>query len=177
METVKGKTVVLRPVTYDDMQQIVDWRNSDVVRKFFLIQEKYTLEGQKKWMDNVISTGRAVQFIIHHIGDNVDIGTAYIRDLDKYDREGEYGLFIGNPDYFGKGIGTEVGQMIMEYAFNVLNLKRVFSEIKDDNIRSIRAVEKFGMSVYKVEKNALEIDGKPVNLVFTEINNPNNNKL
>ena len=49
MEKIIGKTVYLRPITDEDTNLIINWRNSDAVRPYFIYQKPFKKEGQEKF--------------------------------------------------------------------------------------------------------------------------------
>ncbi len=172
MHEIVGKNVILRPITDADTPNILLWRNSDWVMKHFIQQTKYTVESQTRWMREYIDTGKAIQFIIHIPSEGRDVGTAYVRDLDKYDKEGEYGIFLGVKDISVKGIGSEVGSLVIDYCFKEMGLKRLFSRILASNPRSVKMCEKMNMFVYEEIPGGEIINGVPVDIVMVEIKNP-----
>lgn len=54
----------LRPITMDDTERIVGWRNSDRVRKNFIFQKPFTVQGHIEWMETKVASGEVVQFIL-----------------------------------------------------------------------------------------------------------------
>ena len=55
--------VYLRPITMDDTERIVGWRNSDRVRKNFIFQKPFTVQGHIEWMETKVASGEVVQFL------------------------------------------------------------------------------------------------------------------
>ena len=49
--------VYLRPITMDDTERIVGWRNSDRVRKNFIFQKPFTVQGHIEWMETKVVSG------------------------------------------------------------------------------------------------------------------------
>jgi RimJ/RimL family protein N-acetyltransferase len=49
-------------------------------------------------------------------------------------------------EYWGKGLGTEAAQGILNYGFNNLHLSRLICLIERENIASMRVAEKIGMT-------------------------------
>ena len=70
--------------------------------------------------------------------------------------EVEVAYLLAKP-YWGMGLGTEVAQAIVDYAFNRLYLTRLISIISPGNIASIRVAEKIGM----ILENEMEDDLGP----------------
>ena len=86
--------ICLRPMTYEDTDRIVAWRNSDAVRKNFIYQEPFTREGHENWIRTRVETGQVVQMIICDIAGGRPLGSVYIRDIDWQHKKAEYGIFL-----------------------------------------------------------------------------------
>ena len=96
--------VYLRPITLEDTDRIIRWRNSDRVRKNFIDQRPFTRQGHLNWLETRVATGEVVQFILCETKEDRPVGSVYIRDIDRKNRKGEYGIFIGEADAAGKGL-------------------------------------------------------------------------
>ena len=97
--------VYLRPITMDDTERIVGWRNSDRVRKNFIFQKPFTVQGHIEWMETKVASGEVVQFILCETEGDRPVGSVYFRDIDRENNRAEYGIFIGEEDAAGKGYG------------------------------------------------------------------------
>ena len=75
--------IYLRPMTYDDTDLIVAWRNSDGVRKHFIYQGLFTRESHENWIRTMIDTGKVVQMMICLTENDKAVGSVYIRDIDR----------------------------------------------------------------------------------------------
>ena len=51
---------------------------------------------------------------------------------------------IGDKDYWGRGYGREAVSLLLDYAFRVRNLRRVWLEVHAANERAIRAYKACG---------------------------------
>ena len=87
--------VYLRPITMDDTERIVGWRNSDRVRKNFIFQKPFTVQGHIEWMETKVVSGEVVQFILCETEGDRPVGSVYFRDIDRENNRAEYGIFIG----------------------------------------------------------------------------------
>ena len=66
--------------------------------------------------------------------------------------EAEIGYWIGQP-YWGLGYVPEAARELMKYAFNQLNVTKLWCGYFDGNEKSKRVSEKCGFSFYRTEKN------------------------
>ncbi len=62
------------------------------------------------------------------------------------------GSIIGRKDLWGKGYGTEAKMLLLDYAFNTLNLRKIGSVVYDYNLGSKRCLEKCGYKVEGIKK-------------------------
>jgi UDP-4-amino-4,6-dideoxy-N-acetyl-beta-L-altrosamine N-acetyltransferase len=165
--TLKGEKVSIRPITRDDTDMVLSWRNSDLVKQFFIYRKDITREEHLSWFENKIEKGAVVQFIIE--AEEGPVGSVYIQNINKTHRNGEYGIFIGEPNALGKGYGTDAGRLILKYAFETLNLHKVYLRVIDNNIRAIKSYEKLGFSVDGVLKDDVCIDGEFRDIVIMSV--------
>ena len=140
----REKDIYLRPMTGEDTDNIIRWRNTDFVRRNFIYQEPFTRQGHETWTRDMISTGKAVQFIICEKGTDRPVGSVYLRDIDRKHNKAEYGIFIGEEDALCRGYGTRAAQLMLAYAFEELKLHKVMLRVLAENARAKRSYEKAG---------------------------------
>ena len=158
--------VTIRPITYDDTEDIIRWRNSDFVRSRFIDQRLFTKESHEYWLKNFVETGKVAQFII--LLDGKGVGSVYLRDIDPDERSAEYGIFIGEESARGKGVGTKSTCLILEYAFCELKLEKIFLRVYKDNAGAVKSYEKAGfVSNGKIEN--IEVNGEKRDVIFMEL--------
>lgn len=163
--------VYLRLMTYDDTDLIVSWRNSDGVRKNFIYQADFTKEGHENWIKNMIQTGKVVQMMICNLADDKPVGSVYIRDIDRQHKKAEYGIFIGEEDARGRGIGTAAAKMMVQYCFEEEGLHKVFLRAFAHNAQAIRSYEKAGFVQEAYLKDDVCIQEKYYDIVLMAIIN------
>ncbi len=151
--------IFLRPMTLEDTDLIIEWRNSRSVRSNFIYQEPFTREGHENWIHTMIDTGRAVQMIICLLDDGRPVGSVYIRDIDRRHNKAEYGIFIGDPSARGRGAGTAAARLMLRYCFEEERLHRIFLRAFADNVQALRSYEKAGFVREAYLKDDVRIDG------------------
>ena len=83
-------------------------------------------------------------FSIRTLTDDRLIGDLGLDVVDWSGRDAFVGLGIGETDYWGKGYGTDVMNVLLRFAFTEINLRRVTLTVFEYNPRAIRSYEKAG---------------------------------
>lgn len=146
---ITGEKILLRPVTVEDTDDIVEWRNKDFVRNNFIFRGEFTREVHLNWIKNRVETGEVIQFVIYEKATNRKIGSVYLRDVDLHLKEAEYGIFIGQEDALGKGYGSEACRLMVDYSKNELKLKKLSLRLLERNIAARKSYEHAGFGIVK----------------------------
>lgn len=136
--------IYLRRMTYQDTDRIVAWRNSPQVRKNFIYQELFTRESHENWIRTQVETGHVIQTVICDLETDRPLGSVYIRDIDRQHQKAEYGIFIGEADARGRGVGTAAAKLMLRFSFEEAGLHRVYLRALAENKQAIRSYEKAG---------------------------------
>lgn len=163
---IKGKNIDLKPMECKDTENIIHWRNQPFVRKWFIDQRLFTKEGHMAWVEAMIDTGRAVQFIIRWKIQKREIGSVYLRDIDTEAGVAELGIFIGEEDCLEKGIGREAVELICAYGFEQLLLRKIILRVLADNKRAIASYRKVGFVIVGSSYAKVEPHGDYRNIIF-----------
>ena len=163
---LKGRQVDLRPISYDDTDDIVLWRNRDVVRNNFIYRGAFTKEVHENWMREKVEKKKVFQFIITEKRDNRKIGSVYLRDLDSANRKCEFGIFIGEEEYLGRGLGTEAAKLILRFAFEELKMNKVFLRLLAENRRAYKSYLKVGFREEGLSRQDVFVDGSFHDVIF-----------
>lgn len=164
--------IYLRPMTYEDTDLIVAWRNQDAVRKNFIYQELFTRHGHEKWIRTMVETGKAVQMIICEMAADRPLGSVYIRDIDRQHNKAEYGIFIGEEEARGRGIGTAAAKLMLRYCFEEEGLHRIYLRALSGNEQAVRSYEKAGFVREACLRDDVRIHGKYCDIIWMAALNP-----
>lgn len=76
------------------------------------------------------------------------------------------GIGVGDREFWGKGYGTDAIQVILRYAFQELNLRRVSLDTFEYNPRAVRSYEKAGFVHEGAARDFLQREGQRWDLIF-----------
>lgn len=122
---LEGEHVYLAPVEEEDARRYVEWLNAPGVRENLMLQRPLTIMAERDWISKLGSTGDVVFGVRLRDGDEL-IGNTGLHRVNEIDRHAEFGIFIGPPEMRRKGYGGEALRLTLAYAFDVLNLHRVW---------------------------------------------------
>ena len=166
---LQGKNVTLRPITMDDIDNLLEWFNDPEVCQFITRRLPMQKESEEEW---IISLGKRqdtnVTFMMETTDTQEALGTIGLGFRWIHRRAG-FGIAIGNKEHWGKGIGTEATNLILDYAFNTLNLRKVNLEVLANNPRAIRCYEKCGFVKSGLLKEEIFVNGEYVDIVIMEV--------
>lgn len=163
--------IYLRPIAVEDTDDIVRWRNSEGVRKYFIYQADFTREGHLKWLETKVKTGEVIQFMIIEKKSEKAIGSVFLRDVDRDFNKAEYGIFIGEEAEKGRGYGTQAAQLMIKYAFEQEKLHRLYLRVFADNERAIASYKKAGFVFEGLFRDDVFVRGEYRDIVWMAIVN------
>ncbi|WP_231686954.1 GNAT family N-acetyltransferase [Bacillus sp. JCM 19034] len=89
--------------------------------------------------------------------------------VNEVDNRARYAVGLFDPSVWGLGLGTEITQLVLQYAFEELKLHRVDLRVLQYNKRAIKCYEKCGFIQEGVEREGALIEGKYETDVFMSI--------
>lgn len=159
--------VILRPVEKEDQEFLRDLVQHPEVRNTIGRAPKpANLKEQEDYVEEISEDEDAAYFLIEYEGEKA--GTISIHGLENDYRRGEFGISI-HPDLHGQGIGTKAVQMIVQYAFDTLNMHKVRGGYLEHNPPSKRIMEKAGMQKEGRERHYKYVDGEWKDVIWMSI--------
>jgi RimJ/RimL family protein N-acetyltransferase len=162
-----GRTICLGPIDHEnDPQVISQWSNdpeylrlvyNKPVYPISVGQARKQLEAVEKEMDE---SKNLFYFTIRAREKNRLLGFASIRWIEWTHGAGWVHLGIGDRQDRRKGYGTQALNLLLEFAFNELNLNRLGAEIAAYNPGARRLYEKAGFIEEVRRRQALSRDGR-----------------
>lgn len=94
------------------------------------------------------------------------IGNIKVGPVNWIHRVGDIGLLIGEKDCWGKGFATEAIGLVVQFAFDSLNLHKLTASCYSSNVGSIRAFERAGFAREGIRKQQFHSNGRYVDQVM-----------
>ena len=139
---IYGERINLRPLQITDTSTIIKWRNDVDIKKWMINQDSISKESHIAWFN---SRKNRFDFIIEENKSNKAIGTLNLKLTSK--SEAELGKLIGEKFFTGKGYANESSNLLINFAFNNLYLKKLFAYTKTTNQKNIKLNKKLGFKI------------------------------
>jgi RimJ/RimL family protein N-acetyltransferase len=144
---IYGNGLRLRAIEKEDIPRFVRWLNDPEVRENLLLFAPMSLDEEEEWYNSVLKRPKEERPLAIEIeigGEWLTIGNISLMRIDWHARHSEVGLFIGEKQYWNRGYGSEALRVMVGYAFDFLNLNKVYLNVYETNPRGIRAYQKVG---------------------------------
>jgi RimJ/RimL family protein N-acetyltransferase len=143
---LRGERVTLRALSRDDLPRLWAFNNDLAVELAGggdppMPQSLERL--QAEFDQNAAKGGRDGTTFAIEVGGTF-IGTCGLFGASEIDGTTELGIGIGDKDYWGRGYGREAVALLVEYAFRMLNRRKVWLRVWGNNERGIRAYRACG---------------------------------
>ena len=160
---IETKRLILREFNINDFEAVFEFNSRVEVHKYTGYEIIKSIERAKEiisniWLNDYKNYGYGRWAVIYK-PENKIIGFAGLKYLPEINETDIGYRFL--PEYWGKGIATEVSKKIINYGFDQLKLNRIIGITMPENIGSCKVLEKIGLTLYKVDQ--YDDDGKAYN--------------
>ncbi len=123
-----------------------DWlRDPEVIKYSLSIFQKMETNAQiDLWYFDLIENSKSVNYGIFLKENNQFVGYCGLCNLSEANSSGEYFIFIGDKQQWGKGISTQATQKLLHIGFNQLNLNRIMLTVSQPNVGAAKSYLKAG---------------------------------
>lgn len=164
-----GEKCFLAPVDGSETERVATWSNDiDIAIKTGDISDMVSFEQQKKYLEGMNNSSGYAFYIVDKNKNEV-IGIARLMRINFINRNAVMGMFIGEKDNQNRGVGTESTKLLLDFAFNVLNLRNIMVEIFSFNEGSLRMCKKCGFKEIGRRRKAIIYGKKEYDEVFMDI--------
>jgi RimJ/RimL family protein N-acetyltransferase len=143
---LQGRKVNLCPINKKDIPLFHQWVSDLTVTKtlFSGTADVLTVYDEEDWFKKTKKREGELTLAIVAKKFSKTIGSIELKRINKIDKTASLGIIIGDKNYWGKGYGREAITLLLDFAFNVLNLHSVNLSVYDYNHRAIKAYQAVG---------------------------------
>jgi len=142
---ISGRNTYLRVLNRDDLPDLGVWMNDRAVthylyRGFFPVH----LEIMEQNYAAMVNNPHEEEVAICAYPENNLIGVGGLHGINHLAHSAELRILLGDKNFWGRGYGTEATQLILAWAFEILNLHKVWLGVNAAQSNAIRLYEKVG---------------------------------
>ncbi|MBC7556021.1 MAG: GNAT family N-acetyltransferase [Chryseobacterium sp.] len=160
----KTKRLVLRSITENDAQDILEIRSNEIVDKFIKRKKPESLKDALDFIHSINEKTENNQMLFFGISEkNKDkmIGSVCLWKFSEDFKKAELGYEL-LPQFHNLGLMSEAVEFLIDYGFNVVKLNKIEAFTERNNENSIKLLSKFNFI-----KNENRVDeSKSENVIF-----------
>ncbi|MCK9330752.1 MAG: GNAT family protein [Candidatus Cloacimonetes bacterium] len=162
-----GQKCYLSPISLDDVEYYTEWLNDfSVTLNLGLTGTNITLEKEKELLNKL---SNQYVFAIIDKDTNKLIGSTGLHHVDFINGCAEFGINIGDKNFWNRNYGTEASTLMLDYAFNILNLNHIHLSVLSFNKRALKCYEKAGFKTIGKFTGIRQIGGERFDMVLMEL--------
>lgn len=174
---LKGEKVYLRALEPEDLSFLYEIENDELLWEVSHTQTPYSKWMLKNYLENShqdIYEVKQLRLAIADINTNSLIGLIDLFDFDPKNSRVGLGIVVKDTAQRNKGFGSEAVQLLLGYAFHILNVHQIYVNVAANNHASIQLFSKFGFQKVGVKKQWNKIGAVYVDELLFQLINPLN---
>ena len=135
------KRVVLREFAEKDIYNKIKWINNSENNEFLHYHIPLEYDKTLNWFKSKNNSVRKDLVILY---DDIPVGLIGLLNINVNDKKAEFYISMGETQYKNKGIATEACKQLISYAFDDLNLHKLYLNTDAKNKIAHKLFEKVG---------------------------------
>lgn len=141
---LESERLYLRAIEDNDWARFTKWFNDPEVTMYLFYGQLPTNKSQMRAIIEEQIKHGDILFVVVDKKTDKTIGLTGLHEIHPRARKAEFRVFIGEKKFWGKGLGTEITELLTFYGFDRLNLHRIYLGFTAENAGAGRAYEKAG---------------------------------
>lgn len=152
--------IKVREIKFEDLETINKWRNDKNIVDTLCTTFRYVnFETDKTWFEGYMKN-RNNNIRLAILDDDEFVGMVYLLNIDHLNQKADFGIQIGNSEKHSKGIGTQATKLMLEHAFNNLNMNKIYLTVLTKHHKAISLYDRCGFKLDGVLREEIYKNGK-----------------
>lgn len=134
-------------ISSEEKKMVLAWRNHEAIRKWMSNKNEITLKEHLKYIDSLSTKNDRIYFLVKEL-DNY-LGVIDFTSIVE-NEFAEFGVYA-KPNLIG--VGSTLMNKIIDYAFNILKLKKLIANVYVNNEKAIKLYKKFNFIEMKKDRD------------------------
>ncbi|MFY8108956.1 MAG: GNAT family N-acetyltransferase [Bacteroidia bacterium] len=157
---IEGEKVYLRILEEEDIPRTTSWINDEEISEIMGYLPVLSVSNQKDWYNSIKGAKDRFIFAICEKETNEHIGNVGLSNINFIHRHGMFNVFLKQKNTRSKGIGTEVTKLLLSFAFNRVNLNKVYLQTSERFIEANKMYLRLGFNKDGVMRQHYYSNGK-----------------
>ncbi len=150
---IRNKKVLIRPLKKNDLYQLIKWLKDPEINKFLSSDfSELDTEKEERWFREMSISVNDFVFAIETQRERKYIGDCGLHKINWDEKKADFGIAIGEKNYWGKGYGSDAAGAVIKFAFMKLGLEKITLSVYEYNKRAIRSYKKCGFKKKEILK-------------------------
>jgi RimJ/RimL family protein N-acetyltransferase len=141
---LQGALVKLVQLDQNFLEPYLEMLADSEGRRLTATKEVFSREQIVEWLSSRSATPGRSDWAIMETGTGAFAGEIVLNDFDEKKNSMNLRIALRGPAWFGRGLGGEAIQLVLEHVFNETKLSKITLEVLTENARAIGAYEKSG---------------------------------
>jgi RimJ/RimL family protein N-acetyltransferase len=164
-----GQKIALGPLRSDLLATYQRWINDfAITRTLAAPMRPLTWEAEREWFERVTKSERDVVFTAYERETLRPVGSAGLHGIDAAHGTAEFGVMVGEKECWGRGYGTEITALTLDYGFHALGLHNIMLRVYSTNERGLRAYRRAGFREIGRRRQSVRIGGRRCDAIYMD---------
>ncbi len=156
----KSKNLIFRMPEERDIDLWMNWVNDPEVTAQLILDPPFTREDEEDFFEMAITDLTQIVLSVDDKKTKKPIGITHLQTFPLNPFSAEFGILIGEKEFWGRGIGTEITRQMEKIAFQDLGLRKIVARVFAENTASQKIFRKLGFREIGIfEKEVQKSDG------------------
>lgn len=167
-----GRLILEKLSTAHLSADYISWMNDPEVYQYLETGGNYTSSDLENYLLAAETNEKLLFWAIKIKENGCHIGNIKIDPVNSRHQFAEYAIMMGDKQNWGKGFAQEASQIVIEYCFKEIGLRKVNLGVVADNLAAVELYKKLGFEIEGVYKYHGFYDGKFCDVLRMSIFNP-----
>jgi RimJ/RimL family protein N-acetyltransferase len=166
--TMADEQIALGPLRRDLIATYARWNGDFTVSRTIAVPQPYTEEMVARDLARLVADEHTAAFTCYERASGRPIGNASWSGIDRRNRTAEYTVFIGEADCRGRGYGTAITRLMLDYAFTTLGLHSVWLRVYAFNPGAVKAYSNAGFREFGRRRECKRLGQTLYDVIYME---------
>jgi diamine N-acetyltransferase len=158
--------IYLRKLEESDLERTWKWMNDPEIFFAIGVDVPISKTAQKQWFNELDQSNSKIVFAICLHEEDTHVGNISLDSIQRRHRTARLSIFVADSVTRGKGIGTRAMRLLIEYAFEFLNLHRLYCKTTAGNPTVLKFYQKLGFKIEGQLREHEYIQGRYVDKIM-----------